>query len=215
MNRLPKGRLCVLLGHDGAGKSTVLREIQRERPEWLCTSLDPEDFLPIPGIDLRPPPSWHPRETALALQPMSRSAFLLLILSIVTEYNVIPALAAGSTVVVDSYYYRLLAKEAVLNPVGYALIKHASEILPKPNLILEIIVQTDLAYSRKKTLTRLEYAGDSSQTGFARFQETVRKRVQQLCVGVPTREVDGERAVRAIAEDVVDLIESGASATRT
>ena len=202
------GHLCVLVGDDGAGKTSTLREIRALRPGWICTSLDPEDISLLPGLEfLGGGSAKHPRDYALAMKPYTRCLFLMTVIMLQEEYQILPGLQRGQVVVVDSYYYRLFAKELELNPRGAQLFAALPTCLTQPDLVVEVRVPLDTAFARKGGLTDLEYKGSDSLEGFKALQNAVRRRVAKLCAGVAFTRVNGEQSMADVAASVIDKVE--------
>jgi thymidylate kinase len=175
------GVFCVVLGADGAGKTTLLGNMASREPGWEYVSARPEDLYPIEGLDCY---DWalrnHPREYVLRMRPLTRAAFYISTLAVEYEYHIAPALQAGRTVICDSYWYRFLAKEQVLNPRGGALLRHLPEHLPRPDLVLWLDVPLDSVWRRSREVTLFEVDGEISWTGFEALQRAVLQRAQAM-----------------------------------
>lgn len=186
------GLFCVLIGGDGSGKSTLLAQIRGRCPDWFCVSTDPKDLYPTPGLKFM---EWaletHPREYVQHMHPLTRSLFFMKTLAIQVEYHVVPALRAGRIIINDSYYYRHLAKETLLNQYGASLFVKMIPFLPRPDLIICIDVPLDIAFARKLTLSPFEYCDTPDFTGFMNLQTKVAEHVRELTYDIPLVRIDG------------------------
>ena len=119
--RPPAGEFTVLLGTDYAGKSTILAGLAAEG--WQCASYD-DEFLP-PGSELVAElrESFVPRALRRVGDPYSTDFVLTLLQTSVVHLRD-QALNAdpGRPVIVDSYYYKMLAKCVLTGLVNDALI---------------------------------------------------------------------------------------------
>ena len=209
------GFLCVLLGSDGSGKTSLYNAIRHQRPEWKYISAQPDELYPMSGLEYM---NWaletHPRSYVKKLKPLTRSLFFMKTLAIEYEYHIKPALQGGRIVVCDSYFYRFLAKEMIQNTEGSKLFTHLRKFFPLPNLTLWMEVPAMVAYKRAQPLSSFEYGIDSSYSGFSDFQNQVQNLVREMVTGVPMHELDGARSVEANCELVVEIIESANSADK-
>lgn len=203
------GFFCVLLGPDGVGKSSLLKEIRSKKTEWSCVSADPEILYPISGLDYM---NWalevHPRSFVPHMQPLTRSLFYMKTIAMEYEYHIAPALLANKVVVCDSYYYRYLAKERFYNPVGAVLFENLSEHLPSPDLILWLNIPLSLAFKRKGCLNPYEVDGDYSETGFIRFQTKILNDVRQMIGGLPMMTMDMRSSTQEASFAIIRAIQS-------
>lgn len=201
------GKLCVLLGHDGSGKSTVLRKLAVLEPCWTCTSADPEELrVDSSLISTIWGGTGHPREYALILKNRARSLFFGLTVMIEEEHVICPALSIGHIVVVDSYFYRFLAKEMVLNPDGSQILNSLINEFHTPDLVLFLDVQPDICFQRKQALSRFEYVGRPDFAGFKLLQESTQGHMRKLTRGIPIATVEGNRSIDAVTENVHNTI---------
>jgi thymidylate kinase len=205
------GRLIVLLGGDGSGKTTVQRAIGRSRPEWLCTSFNPRDLYPLPGLEHM---NWalrtHPAVYVQRMRDLGRATYLTHTLALLAEERVLPALAAGRVVVCDSFWYRVLAKERALGSPGAGVVAALAEALPAPDLAVWLDIDPRTAWERQgRTCGFYETLGRPTCTDFARMQAAVRAEVLgDLLADVPTVVVEGERSRAAVAGEVIQAVEA-------
>src|SRR5215510_9719888 len=103
-------QFCVLLGPDYAGKSSVLAELSGLATPWRCVSVD--DAFLGPGHGLIASLRRHLVQDALPLLGTAYSVdFVASLLQTAVLHVRDQVLAAGGTpVLVDSYYYKILAK---------------------------------------------------------------------------------------------------------
>jgi dTMP kinase len=143
MNQLKKGRLIVVEGIDGAGKSTQVKrlaEALRAAGRTVVVSREPTDG-PW-GKKLRASAStgrMSPDEELHAFIEDRRQHVAELIQ---------PALDRGDDVLLDRYYYSTIAYQGIRGG-DVAAIRSANEaIAPKPDLVLLIDFDPQLALSR-------------------------------------------------------------------
>jgi thymidylate kinase len=206
-----EGFFCVLLGPDGAGKSTVLDGIRRSRPQWRCVSAQPEDLYPLPGLACYDwPLRTHPRTYVSRMRPYTRAGFYITTLSVEYEYHIRPGLEEGRLILCDSYWYRFAAKERLQNPAGYPALRSFVDLLPQPDLVIWLRVPFEVAGRRKDHLTAFEVAGGPGLTGFTRFQQEVDTELRRQLRHVPQHVVDGTASRSAVRDKVIEAIESAA-----
>lgn len=215
--RRPTGCFVVILGDDGSGKSTLMNSLRSSRAAWRYVSADPRDLFPTPGLEFM---NWtlrhHPREYLQVLRPYSRASLLLSILMLQFEYFIRPALVAGRVVVCDSYYFRFLAKERLLNPAGASVLEALRRLLPKPDLVVTLDVPEKECFRRKlKRLSTFEHIGPSSLSGFIALQVAVRRELSVLLRGITHATLDGDRPIVVVANESVEIIEGVVSHARS
>ncbi|MBB4908417.1 hypothetical protein [Actinophytocola algeriensis] len=175
---VPSPRFCVLLGPDYAGKSSVLAEFARTAAPWRCVSVDDDGLAPEHRLlaDLR-------RRLARDVLPGLGSAysddFLAGLLQLAVLHLRDRVLAAGNApVVVDSYYYKILAKCRLAgvreNPM-FAWWR----TFPRPARVIWLDVAPGTAWRRcgdGAGTNPLEYYGDRpGWPGFEEYQTDLRK----------------------------------------
>ncbi|MFJ8589470.1 hypothetical protein ACIRD2_33075 [Streptomyces sp. NPDC093595] len=207
----PAGRtgpaFCVLLGADYAGKSSAMRHLRDTSAPWRLVSADdaflgPEHDLirrlrraVVTDVAARPD-AWSPEFFATLIQ----TAVLHLRDRLLDDRT-------GTPAVVDSYYYKLLAKCRLAgvpeNPM-FAWWR----TLPRPRRVIWLDVPPGTAWGRTRggaALNRLEYYGDHpDRDGFERYQsdlaKTMRDEIRHLPVTVVRADGDPERTARDIQE---------------
>jgi thymidylate kinase len=211
------GHLIVLLGGDGAGKSSVLRRLREVRPGWSYASIDPADLYPLPGLNYMDWAATTPPRTYIGVwEPLSRASFLAHVLSLCYEERILPELARGNTVICDSYYYRIWAKEQMLSSPGSELVAALGRLMRRPDLALWLDVDTATAWQRSgMRCEAYEAVGDRSYEGFLRMQEGVRRLVLDELAAGPLRHIDASRPVEDIAAEVIREISAVAAPSLT
>lgn len=195
----------MVLGGDGAGKSSALRLLQAMRPDWAYASIDPHALYPIEGLDymnwaLRTPP----RHYLDRMGPRVRASFLTHVLSLCYEERVLPELRQDRLVVCDSYHYRVRAKERMLGPTGEPLVAALAGGMRVPDLAVWLEVSPGMAWERLGRKCRTyEAVPECTREGFERMQTGVRDLVLGSYLdGVPVETIDGASPV----EEVVRLL---------
>jgi thymidylate kinase len=200
----------VLLGPDYAGKSATMAELARVPGRWRLVSVD-EPFL---GPD-------HALVSRLrrllvddALPALGKAfsvdfAMSLLQTAVVhLRDQVLAATEDGRPAVVDSYYYKILAKCRLAggdNPV-FAWWRS----FPQPRRVLYLDVTPHTAWRRSRAGTkanRLEHYGDCpNRTAFTAFQADLRTAMLDEVSHLPVTMVGGRDGVRRIARRVVRML---------
>jgi thymidylate kinase len=191
----------VLLGPDYAGKSSVMRALAgRLGPSWRMVSYD-DEFVPHNRSIIR-----HLRRDFLGevLRHTDRYSpdFLLTILqaSIVYLRDRTLEVLPRCSVLVDSYYYKVLAKCTLAGYVNDALFAWW-RTFPPPRGIVYLDVDPATAWQRSgagATLNPLEhYGGRPTWPAFRRYQLDLRRELLCELGGLPVTTID---ATRDIAE---------------
>src|ERR1044072_1529457 len=143
------GRLVVLVGIDGCGKTTILNHLASRGhhvSSWKYLSSVPNNRSPrltkttleyIRGLPFG--------DYVNDLQPFSRASFVLSLIFAEYEYIIKPLLDAGSDVITDTYYIRPLAKEVMRKKANKAVVMAASH-LPPPDLVVKFQLDPKEAY---------------------------------------------------------------------
>jgi len=202
-------RFFVVTGIDGAGKSSLLQRVRKLRPDWEVSSYQPADWLPherLPHFD------WeferHPKEVVHQLAPRSRASFLLNMFFAHWDYWIAPRLAAGKVVVMDSYFYRFVAKERVLGRVPDFFYDAVSD-LPGANVVLLASIAPEEAARRKTTFDTHEVFDESTEESFLAFQYAVLEHLEAICKESGSRVVsfDATASQEEVAAAVVHQID--------
>jgi thymidylate kinase len=206
---LTSGRLFVLTGIDGAGKSTALERLRRLRPQWAAGGYDPADWLPHSDLpELAELLDRHPREIVAELPLAERADFIAGLVSAHWRAWVEPRLELGGVVVLDSFHYRFRAKLA-LEGAPAAALERLAERLPVPRTVFLLAVDPAEAARRRVGFDRREHAGEASREGFVAFQTRLAAELGRLC-GAEAREllaVDGSGSPSGVAERLIEAIE--------
>jgi thymidylate kinase len=159
-----RGRFLVLLGIDGSGKSTLLFCMAKagvQTASWHELRSHEVPATLAPNV---------PTSVKNRLTPLARAMFIGGHLVAQYEYLVRPRIEAGLTTVLDSYYYKLLAKERLLGFAHPALEQLCAE-LPQPDGIIYVDVDPRESYRRKKgCFSSYEHFGAPSQDSYVAFQ---------------------------------------------
>lgn len=195
----------TVLGGDYAGKSEVLQTLRRETG-WRVISYDD------PYLHGHPVVRWL-RESAFfeaysrVGQPYSADlAFSLLTPIVLYLRDEVMRIAAHGPAVVDSYYYKLLAKGIITGLAD----EHAGAIWRsllhlRPQGVVFLDVAPEVAWNRAcGAVNPFEYHGaEPSWEGFARFQRDLRDVMLDQIKELPAVVVDANRAAPSVAADVI------------
>jgi thymidylate kinase len=188
-----------LVGIDGAGKSTVLGALRLWRPDLAVVHWRDAQAQLFPGAD----GEQRFRDGLERASPGKRADLLFRLHQLEAEH-VQAQLAAGTGVIVDSYWYKTAAREERLGRSARSL-THRLQQLPPPGLVIFLQIDPLVARARKSVLTAFEHPGDPAH--FADFQRSVQQRIYGLVSPVGVCVVQGGDAPDAVARRVYELIE--------
>lgn len=183
---LDRGQFVVLVGIDGSGKSTLLDAMSQSgvhTTSWR--DLRAHDLPAMLAPD-------SPTAVKSRLTPLGRSMFIGGHLVAQYEYLVRPTLEQGTDVVLDSYYYKLLAKERLLGLMHPSLEALCCE-LPKPDALILIDTPPETSWLRKKgDLSSYEYFGNvPSKDNYLRFQRGIAESLHAAAMATPSVLLNG------------------------
>lgn len=208
-----RGRLVVLTGPDGCGKSTLIANLRPQLADWHFASADPRDLYPNPDLPhMDYALSHHPREWIWRAEPLTQAAFFAQTLASEVEYRIEPHLSDGRDVLSDSYVYRLIAKQRLLNSQGAALLEKLIPAVPKPHLLIVLQVPPEDALARKSHISRFETYRHRGADGFIDFQRQVSALVEAYAVGVPRLYVDATQPPMRVTREVHAALRAGIGA---
>lgn len=198
----------VLSGTDYAGKSVVMRALAAEEPAWRLLSVDDEFLSPEHGVVTRLKSDLF-KETLPGLGKHHSPDFVAALLQTAVLHLRDQLLDCGphQPVVVDSYYYKILAK--------CRLVGATEEVFrwwrgfPQPRRVLFLDVDPAEAWRRSEhgaRANRLEFHGEHvGQDSFTSFQHELRARILAEVAHLPVEVVppgDVTTTVRRIREAV-------------
>lgn len=183
--RVSDTRFLVLVGIDGSGKTTLLSRLSL--PGVMTTS-----WRELRGHDV--PATLAPDAPTLIknrLPVLSRAMFVGGHLVAQYEYLVRPQLDSGAHVLLDSYYFKLLAKERLFGTAHQALEDLCRE-LPQPDGVIYIDVPPLMSYQRKRgLLSPYECDGHPTEASYIRFQTSLATAIRTQISDVPNVVIDG------------------------
>ena len=193
----------------------MLAKVRALRPHWAVGSYQPGDWLPHPAL---PHFEWartrHPKEVVAGLGAAARRAFLVDMITAHAECWLEPKLAAGETVVMDSYHIRFWAREEVRGGAPAAFGEMFNALPAIDHAVLLQLSAADAA-ARKPGFEAHELrgaAGDRAE--FEAFQAEVFEVMRRRCEAVARRVslVDAGRSPSEVAEAFVAAVEGAESA---
>lgn len=185
----------VLLGPDYAGKSTAMRALAEEEPSWRLLSVDDEFLAPEHGIISR----LKSDLVKGALPGMGRyhsADFVTALLqtAVVHLRDQVLDSPPGRPVVVDSYYYKILAKCRLVDATA-DLVFDWWRGFPQPRRVLFLDVDPMTTWARSAEgarANRLEFHGERvDRDSFTRFQADLRAAMLDEVASLPVDMLPG------------------------
>ncbi|WP_369220705.1 dTMP kinase [Streptomyces sp. R39] len=204
MDSATRGLFIVLLGIDGSGKTSLL------------SALRGGTFATVGWRDLRN----HELPAVMApdapsaikdrLSDLPRAMFVGGHIVAQYEYLVRPEVVEGRNVLLDSYWYKVLAKERALGRLSPAL-EDLRQLLPVPDAVVLLDVDPRTAWARRGgTCAPYERFDDpgGQAAGFVRFQECLLAQWEADLRGHPAvYRLDGERPFDEVLTSLRDTLE--------
>lgn len=183
-----KPEFSVLLGSDFAGKSSALAELRAAEPGWLVISSDAEFLGPQHSVigDLRNLTGQVLSSVDSAYTPEFLTG--LLQMAVLHLKDEVMRAESGTPVLVDSYYYKILAKCRLAGVRDNPMFTWWRSF-PQPRRIVHLEVSGDSAWRRCREgadLNPLEYYGRSpARAGFDLYQRDLRRLMREETRDVP------------------------------
>ncbi|MPY58092.1 nucleoside/nucleotide kinase family protein [Streptomyces spongiae] len=200
----------VLLGPDGAGKSSVLAEVAARLPGWRMLSTD--DAFLGPGHELVGSLRRQVVEDVLPNLGTSYSVdFLasLLQTAVVHLRDQVERQDQDVPLLMDSYYYKILAK-CRLAGVGQNPMYDWWRSFPQPRAVVYLDVSTASAWRRSAEgvrLNPLEHFGERPEwLGFDSYQKSLRKLMLEEVRDVPVTIIEEQPGVARTADAVLEVL---------
>ncbi|WP_399933370.1 hypothetical protein [Streptomyces kanamyceticus] len=193
----------VLLGTDHCGKSTALDRIAARGGSVLPVSYDaallPEeyrDLAPLPGTLGRAVAGGHSTEYVQALLHLAVAYFRDRILRA----------PPGRTLLIDSYYYKILAKSRLLGLAGGPWPQYWRS-MPRPRGVVLLDVDPATAWRRAGDGARLNplehYGATPHRDAFTRFQRDLRAELLAETQGLRVEHIPAGQDAEATADHVL------------
>lgn len=196
------GSFIVLVGIDGSGKSTLLERLAEagvHTSSWH--DLRSHDVPAMLAPDA-------PTAIKARLTPLARSMFIGGHLVAQYEYLVRPALEQGEDVLLDSYYFKLLAKERLLGFAQPAL-ETLCRQLPQPDGLILIDTPPELSWSRKAgALSVYEHFGTPTEANYLAFQRGIETSLRKATRAIPSVTLDGRQPPSALVDSALTALET-------
>jgi thymidylate kinase len=218
--KLLPGVFVCFEGGDAAGKTTlassVIEELRRRGHDpVLVDKKGTEGFDPVLTDRLRHlrVVLWDYPQDAPLWEWGDPHWFHLIVswFSIVDRCRIQPLLREGRLVVADSWYYKLAARFLLKPEFDQGFIFQSFAHLTKPDLVLLVDVDPQVAVTRRETFSATESGRmDGSTKGdaedFVRYQERVLEQLRRLCGDSWVRIDATHRSLDELAVQAADAI---------
>ncbi|MEU3983402.1 hypothetical protein AB0F77_25510 [Streptomyces sp. NPDC026672] len=194
----------TLLGPDFSGKSTVLSRLHTAH-DWHVVSYD-DRYLESAPLIRRLREMWVDDAFVWSGRRYSPELVLAVLHPIVLHLRDELARAAGrERVVVDSYYYKLLSKCALLG-VEDSGVFAAWRSFPQPEGVVYLDVSSEVAWERSgrgQRINPFEHFGERpTEAGFTRLQDELRGALLKETSELPLTVVDADAPPEAVLDQV-------------
>lgn len=208
MAERPGPPFCVLLGPDYAGKSTAMARLAETPAPWRIVSVDDAFLGPDHGLIGRLRRALV-TETLPALGTAYSPDFATALLQTAVVHLRDQVAARREPVLVDSYYYKILAKCRLLGAEENPLFAWWRSF-PQPALVVYLDVPPETAWRRAgdgRDLNALEHYGpEPHHDSFAAYQADLRKLMLEEVRHRPVRVVDGTAGVDATVRTIREVL---------
>ncbi|MFC6085241.1 hypothetical protein [Sphaerisporangium aureirubrum] len=201
----------VLLGADYAGKSTVLHALSARG--WNVVASDDERFPVLGALRLLWLGEVLPELGCRYSRTMAMAVLNPLIVHLRDQVELLAA--NGGPVVVDSYYYKLMAKLQMADLLTLDILSSWLE-LPRPARVVFLDAEPEHTWERTHNgadLNPLEHYGRrATRASFVRYQRDLREHLLTAAAGVPLTMVDATAGLASMVDEVEAALKAGVRA---
>ncbi len=204
-----KGKLIVLEGSDGSGRSTQIAMLRN----WL----EREGFATVEiGIKRSElaAPELEGAKRGNTLSPMTMSLFYMTDFADQLEHVIIPSLRANFVVLADRYIYTLMAR-SIVRGLAREWLSKLYGIAVEPDAVFYLKVPprvlAERTFRKNAALDYWESGMDIQRSvdmyrGFIRYQRRIEKTFESLQSEYQFETIDGNRSPEAVHQDLVARI---------
>jgi thymidylate kinase len=191
-----KGKLVILVGIDGSGKSTIASYL--EKKGYFVSY-----WRKLKSFSLPKPLNFdNPAEVVQSLRGQERLDFILAYVNSEWEYLVKPTLNIGMNVISDGFFIRFFIKEKIYKKLVIEKFL-AQSLLKGDELIIMIDTPVEIAFKRKSKSKISPYECFKNPQDFIYFQRIQRKLLLEFIKNFPHVIIDGRLLKAKIAKEVL------------
>lgn len=195
-----RGTFGVLVGVDGSGKTALCNHFRESQSDVLVTSW--HEFGGVFRVGKNSDHCSERDDTAFErLGGWSKAAALAHIVALQLDEIVIPALERGQHVIADSFWFKFVAKNALLR-FTCANLEALFTQMPRPDMVFYVGVPPDVAVARRP-LPGIYDQGEAYPNRIE-FLDALDQELRQCCAEYPTVWLDGCKSI----QENVQLISS-------
>lgn len=201
----------VILGADYAGKSSTMVELAKSSAQWRYVSVDDEFLAPDHQV-ISQLKRILVRTTLPALGTTFSDDFAMSLLQTAVVYLRDQITAGGKPALVDSYYYKILAKCRLSGGQDNPMFDWWRSF-PQPQGVLYLDVAPETAWRRSGAgarANRLEHYGTlPDRESFESFQKDLRKVMFEEIRHLPVSVIRESDDIARVAQDIREVVADG------
>lgn len=193
---MKRGRLVILVGIDGSGKSTITSYL--EKKGYFVSH-----WRKLETVPLKKPLNFeNPAETVQTLSGQERLDFIWAYISSEWKYLIKPALNNGENVIADGFFVRFFVKEEIYKRLPIEKFLRQSP-LKGDELIIMIDLPPEIAFKRRVKSKISPYECLKTPKDFIYFQKLQRKFLLKFIKSFPHIIINGILPKTTLTKEVL------------